>query len=102
MGYYLEQQLPFAGVGHMQMAWDKMLAAQLQGQLNITQNNIVLFRLAAAQDANTFSQLFSHRTMLGCSASYYYNTMFGPLGGSLGYSNLTKKVYFYVNLGFVF
>ncbi len=102
MGYYLEQQLPFAGVGHMQMAWDKMLAAQLQGQLNITQNNIVLLRLAAAQDANTFSQLFSHRTMLGCSASYYYNTMFGPLGGSLGYSNLTKKVYFYVNLGFVF
>ena len=40
--------------------------------------------------------------MLGAQLSYYYTTMFGPLGGSIGYSNKTKKFYYYVNLGFVF
>jgi NTE family protein len=28
--------------------------------------------------------------------------MFGPLGASLGYSNHTKKPYFYLNLGYEF
>ena len=100
--YYLEQQLPFAGVGNLQMAWDKMLAAQMQVQVNITKNNVVMARFAAGQDANALSELLEHRTMLGGQLSYYYNMMLGPLGGSIGYSNLTKKLYFYINLGFVF
>jgi NTE family protein len=100
--YYLEQQLPFAGVGNLQMAWDKMLAAQMQVQVNITKNNVVMARFAAGQDANALSELLQHRTMLGGQLSYYYNMMLGPLGGSIGYSNLTKKLYFYINLGFVF
>ena len=101
-GHYLRQQLPFAGVGNLQLAWEKMVAAQLQTQVNITENNIVLLRVAAAQDANSLDELLKHKTMLGASASYYYNMMFGPLGASLGYSNLTKDIYFYINLGFVF
>jgi NTE family protein len=100
--YYLEQQLPFAGVGNLQMAWDKMLAAQMQVQVNITKNNVVMARFAAGQDANALSELLEHRTMLGGQLSYYYNMILGPLGGSIGYSNLTKKLYFYINLGFVF
>lgn len=31
-----------------------------------------------------------------------YNTIVGPLGASLGYSNHTKKVHFLLNLGFEF
>ena len=101
-GHYYEQQMPFAGVGFLEQAWDKMVAAQLQGQLHLTESSIFLLRMAAGQDAQTFRDLFKHRTMLGCSASYYFNSVFGPLGGTVGYSNLTKKVNCYINLGFVF
>ena len=38
----------------------------------------------------------------GFQAAYYYNTMFGPLGATLGYSNRTKKPYLFINLGYEF
>ncbi len=40
--------------------------------------------------------------MLGGQLAYYYDTMFGPVGASLGYSNRTKKLYFYLSLGYEF
>ena len=100
--HYLEEQMPFAGIGYIEQAWDKLIAAQIQGQLNLTENNIVLVRFAAGQDANKMKDLFDHKTMFGGSVSYYYNSMFGPVGATVGYSSVTEKPMFYVNLGFVF
>lgn len=100
--HYFVQQMPFAGVGNLELAWDKLTSLQLQAQYNVTPNSILLFKVAAAQDSPEVKDLLKHKTMLGASASYYLNTMFGPLGGSIGYSSLTKKFYYYINLGFVF
>ena len=101
-GHYVGQQMPFAGVGYVELSWDKLAAAQLQAQYKPSTNSVFLLRLAAGQDALVLEDLLRHKTMLGVSASYYLNTMFGPLGGSIGYSNLTKKFYYFINLGFVF
>jgi NTE family protein len=101
-GHYVAQQMPFAGVGYVELAWEKLLAAQLMAQYKPSSNSIFQFRIAAGQDAPVFKDLLRHKTMLGASASYYLNTMFGPLGASIGYSNLTKKFYYFINLGFVF
>ena len=100
--HYIEGQLPFVGVGNLEMAWQNLAAAQLQVQYNPTTNNNILLRFSAAQNAPKIRQLFDYSTMLGGSLSYYYTTMLGPLGGSVGYSNQTKKFYFYINLGYVF
>ena len=99
---YTDGQVPFAGAGNLEMAWQNLAAAQLQVQFNPTTNNNILLRVAAGQDAEKLKDIFSHRTMLGGTLSYYYTTMLGPLGGSIGYSNVTKKFYYYINLGFVF
>jgi len=101
-GRYVEQQVPFAGIGHVEQAWDKLVAAQLQGQVHLTQNNIILLRFAAGQNADELRDLLKYSTMLGGSLSYYYNTPFGPLGATLGYCNMTKEPLFFINLGFVF
>ena len=101
-GHYFVQQMPFAGVGNLELAWDKLVSAQMQAQYNVSPNSLIQFKVAVAQDAPEVKDLLKHKTMLGVSASYYLNTMFGPLGGSIGYSNLTKKFYYYINLGFVF
>ncbi|MBQ8154971.1 MAG: hypothetical protein IJ082_01410 [Prevotella sp.] len=42
------------------------------------------------------------KTLIGGQLAYYYNSIFGPLGASLGYSNISKIPYFYVNLGYEF
>ena len=101
-GHVFQQQIPFAGVGNMELAWDKIYTAQLQAQYKLTSSNNLLARVAIGQDGQSVKEMFQSKAMLGASLSYYYNTMFGPLGGSIGYSNLTEKFYFYVNLGFVF
>ena len=101
-GHYIDQQLPFAGVGNIELQLDKFFAAQMQAQYAVTTNNLILFRFAVAQDGDKYSEIFKGQTMLGSSLSYYYNAPIGPIGLSLGYSNVTDKIYFYFNLGYVF
>jgi NTE family protein len=62
----------------------------------------VLLRVAGGQQSDKLKEILDYRTMLGIQGAYYYNTMFGPLGATLGYSNHTKKAYFFINLGYEF
>ena len=101
-GHYLEQQMPFAGIGNVEFVADQFVAVQLQGQFRIATNNFVLLRLAGAQQAEKLKELFDHKTLYGIQAAYFYKTMFGPLGATFGYSNRTKEPYFYLNLGYEF
>ena len=100
--HYLEQQMPFAGVGNLEYVHNQFVAAQFQAQQRIGKSNYVLLRVAGGQQADKIKELFDYRTMIGVQGAYYYNTMFGPIGATLGYSNHTKKVYFYINLGYEF
>ena len=101
-GHYIEQQMPFAGIGNMEYVGRQFVSAQLQAQQRIGGNNYVLLRVAGGQQAANVKELFDHRTLVGVQGAYYYNTMFGPIGATLGYSNYTKKGYFFINLGYEF
>lgn len=101
-GHYVTQQMPFAGVGHVEHTDQHFVGVQLQGQLQVARNHFALLRVAAAQHASKFSQLMDHATMLGTSLSYYFRSMIGPVGGTIGYSNKTKDFDFFVNLGYEF
>ena len=101
-GHYIEQQMPFAGIGNLESVERQFVAAQLQAQQRIGRNAYVLLRMAGAQKAAKVKELLDYRTLLGAQGAFYYNTMFGPVGATLGYSNRTKKPYFYLNLGYEF
>ena len=101
-GHYVEQQMPFAGIGNMEYVSSQFVAAQLQAQQRIGSNSYVLLRMAGAQHANRLKELLDYRTLLGGQIAYYYNTIVGPVGATVGYSNRTKKPYFYINLGYEF
>ena len=101
-GHYVEQQMPFAGIGNIEYANHQFVAAQLQAQQCIGGNSYVLLRVAGAQHANRLKELLDYRTLLGGQIAYYYNTIVGPVGATVGYSNRTKKPYFYINLGYEF
>ena len=101
-GHYIEQQMPFAGIGNMEYVDHHFIAVQLQAQQRIGSNSYVLFRVAGAQHADKVKYLLDYRTLLGVQAAYFYDTMFGPLGATIGYSNRTKEPHFFVNLGYVF
>ncbi|MBQ6749467.1 MAG: patatin-like phospholipase family protein [Bacteroidaceae bacterium] len=101
-GHYMEQQMPFAGLGHIEHADNHFLGLQMQLQQRIADNNYAILRLSAAQHGDQLKRTFEHKTLLGGQVAYYYNTLFGPLGATLGYSNLTKNFYFCIHLGFEF
>ncbi len=101
-GHYIEQQVPFAGVGNMEAVKKQFIAVQLQAQQRIASNHYILFKLAAGQQADKLGEIFDNSTLLGGQIAYYYNTIFGPVGASLGYSNRTKKPNFFLNLGYEF
>ena len=101
-GHYVEQQMPFAGIGNMEYLDHQVVAAQLQAQQRIGNNNYILIRVAGAQQAGKLKELLDNKTLLGVQGAYYYNTMFGPVGAALGYSNHTNKPYFYLNIGYEF
>ena len=101
-GHYMEQQMPFAGVGCMEYVDNQFVAAQLQGQQRLGKNHYILLRVACAQQSDKVKDLLGSRTIIGVQGAYFYNTMFGPLGATLGYSNRTKEVYLYLNLGYEF
>ncbi len=101
-GHYVEQQMPFAGVGNVEYVDDQFVAAQLQAQQRMGSNHYALLRVSGAQCAEKTAQLLDHHTLFGVQAAYYYDTMFGPAGITIGYSNRTEKPYVFLNLGFVF
>jgi len=101
-GHYVEQQMPFAGIGNMEYVDHQFVAAQLQAQQRIGGKSYVLVRVAGAQQAGKVKELLDRRTLLGIQAAYYYDTIFGPVGATFGYSNRTKNPYFYLNLGYEF
>lgn len=100
--HYMPQQMPFAGVRFIEEVGDKFMALQLEAQFKITGSSIILAKFVGAQDSPTMKNLFDYQTRLGGSLGYYFNTVFGPLGGSVGYSNISKDFYYFVNLGFEF
>ena len=101
-GHYVEQQMPFAGVGHMEYVNNHFLAAQLQAQERVGNHHYFLLRVTGGQQADKLKNLFDNKTLFGAQLAYYYDTFFGPVGATFGYSNHTKKTYFFLNLGFEF
>ena len=99
--HYVEQQMPFAGLRNMEYTGRKFVAAQLQAQEHIG-SSYILLRFAAAQQSNKIDDILDHRTLLGGQIAYYYNTIAGPVGASLGYCNRTKHPYIFLNLGYEF
>lgn len=101
-GHYLDDQMPFAGVGYVEHTDNQFVAFQLKAQLRIMDNNYIHASVVGAQHAGQLKDLLRHGPMTGCQLGYDYNSMFGPLGATLGYSTKTHDPYFYINLGFEF
>lgn len=111
-GHTVEQQMPFAGIGHVEYLERYLIAGQLQLQYRIRKSHYILLRIAVARHNDTFRQLFWPvedgdndvpsawlAPLLGAQIGYSYNTMFGPLDMRLGYSTRTRMAYFFINLG---
>lgn len=101
-GRFVAQQMPFAGINNMELTENSIVVTALKLRQRIGGKNYVsLIGNVAAAD-NNFFDILSGKWLYGFSLGYGYDSIFGPLEASLGYSNQGKKVGFYINLGFYF
>ena len=102
-GHYSDyQHMPFAGVGFIELVENKFMAAQVRFQQRIKDHNYILAKVAAYMAGDEFDHVFDHGPKIGAQVAYYYESVVGPLGGSLGWSSRTNEPNIYINLGFVF
>ena len=102
LGIYYPQQLPFAGFGHCHAMDSKVLVAGFKVQQRLYKEHYMLVKGQVAEQNDKLDGIFDNKPIWGAQLAYYYNSIVGPLGGSLSWSNFTKKPYLYVNLGFEF
>ena len=100
--HYMEQQLPFAGMRNIEYMDDTFIAFSLQARQRISDNHYIFGTFSMAYNNNSIKDIFNDDPMRGYRAAYYYDSLFGPIGGSVGYSSRTKSPYFFVNLGYDF
>lgn len=104
-GRYLEQQIPFIGVGNAATTGDILLLLRQEFRYRIMKNNYVSAivnvgdTLPSFNDVTTFDK---HDILVGAGLRYSYNTIIGPLSAQLHWSNVTRKVGAYFSLGFDF
>lgn len=101
-GHYLPQQLPFAGITNLEIVDNSVLVTSLKLRQRIGSKNYVTFTGNVAFRNDNFFDIWGAKPVWGGSVGYGYDSLFGPLEASLGYSSRSHKVGFYVNLGYVF
>lgn len=101
-GHFIEQQMPFAGIGHLELANPALVALQLQMQIRLLKNHYILACTAAAVQAADIAHLLSSQPFPGLQIGYSYHTPIGPIDFRLGTNGLTRKPAFFLNFGHQF
>lgn len=101
-GRYFDQQLPFAGVNHVELLDNSVIVVQMQLQQRINTNHYVTLTGNYGIHQGEFFHFFEGESLWGGSLGYAYNSFAGPLGASLGLSNRNSHVQMFINLGYVF
>ena len=101
-GIYYRLQLPFAGFGHCHVMDSKVLVAGFKLQQRVFQEHYLMVKGQVAGHNDKLGHIFDGTPIWGAQLGYCYNSIVGPLGASLSWSNFTHRVYPYISLGFDF
>jgi len=99
---YMNQQLPFEGMGHVEVFENAVLAARLQFRQRMGEKHYLLVSGNYALQDDNFFDILGRRGIWGGSVGYSYDWALGPVDLSFGLSDRTNKLNVYFNLGFYF
>ena len=101
-GRYVDQQMPFIGVGHLAAMKNILTLFRTDFRFTIARNHYLTGILNYARDCDRFSDYTVGLGYFGAGVEYSFDTIFGPLSANLHWSNLTNKVGFYLSAGYNF
>lgn len=86
----------------MEVMDNSLFIASLRLRQRLYRNNYVFLTANYRMTDNKLKDVLNGKKLAGVSLAYGYNSLFGPLEVSLNYSNRTKRVGFYLNIGYKF
>ena len=103
-GRYTEQQLSFYGTTHVLPAESILVKLQTDFRFNVAKNHYVTGIFNYARDSRDFPAFITKdaRNFYGAALDYSYNAIFGPVSAGLTWSNIVRKVGFYLSIGYNF
>lgn len=105
-GRYLPQQLPFAGINHMEVLDNAVAVAKLHFRQRIGQRHYISLIGNYALQNDDFLSLLKGQSIWGGSIGYAYHSIAGPLSATMSMSNYHSKSHvkalFYMSLGYSF
>lgn len=99
---YLIQQIPFAGINHVEILDNALAITRLHLRQRIGERHYISLIANYGIHHKDFFSLFKGEHLWGGSIGYAYNSIAGPLNTSFGLSNRHNNLQFYLNLGYTF
>lgn len=99
---YLAQQIPFAGINHVEIMDNALAISRLHLRQRIGERHYISLIANYGIHHTDFFSLFKGEHLWGGSIGYAYNSIAGPLNTSFGLSNRHNNLQFYLNLGYTF
>ncbi|NDV58273.1 patatin-like phospholipase family protein [Bacteroides sp. 519] len=101
-GRYVPQQIPFIGINYMEIVDNSLFVVNLRLRQRMFKKHYAIANFNYGLTNNKVGDVFNGRKLAGGSIGYGYDSLFGPLEASLNFSNSTKNVEFYLNIGYRF
>lgn len=101
-GKYLTQQIPFAGINHMEIFGNALAITRVNLRQRIGERHYISLIANYGIHHDDFFSLFKGEHVWGGSLGYAYNSIAGPLNTNFGLSNRNNHLQFYLNLGYSF
>jgi NTE family protein len=102
-GRSVPQQMPFMGIGNVQMGSDVTGVGGFKLRQRLGHSNYVTLvaNYGFLADKESGGKYNCHN-IYGAGLTYSYDSLIGPVEGTISYSNRTKKVSLFVNIGYFF
>lgn len=103
-GHYIDQQIPFAGFHETYLAENYLALANVNLRFNPAKNFYISAVGGALQQADRLDEMITRidKIMFGGGIQAAYNTIIGPVKADVTWSNLTRRVGFFISAGFDF
>ncbi len=101
-GRYMPQQLPFAGINHIEILNKTLGIVRLELRQRLWQNHYISLIGNCGLHHDDLLTFLQGDYIWGGSIGYAYNSIAGPVNLNFGLSDRTNNLQFYLNLGYSF
>ena len=101
-GRYVDQQMPFLGVTNLSAMKNMLTIYRADLRFTLAKNHYLTGTVNYARDCDELRNYAAGPGYFGAALEYSFDTIFGPLSANVHWSDITRKVGFYLSAGYSF